>query len=67
MSQHTTLEVGPDLPLNEVRDRRAARASIREEGLKLFPDDSVQKRLLRLAALVIGHANPVRDRGWWCQ
>jgi hypothetical protein len=35
---------------------------IGEEGLEVVSDDFVEKRLLRLVALVVGHVDPVWDR-----
>ena len=41
-------------------ERRIQGVRLTREGLS---DNFVEKRLLRLVALVVGHVPPVRDRG----
>ena len=62
MCQHTALEIGPQLALDESRHGCTVLSRIREERLELLADDFVEERLLRLVALVSGHGTPGRDR-----
>ena len=48
--QDATAQVGPELLLDEARDRLASRSSMSEEGLELALDDAVEDALLRAAA-----------------
>jgi hypothetical protein len=64
MRQHPALEVCAQLSLDETGNRLTPLASVGEKRFEMFADDLIQERLLRLAAFVLGHANPVRDRGW---
>ncbi len=62
MGQHTALETGPQLALDESRHGRTVLSRIREKRLELLADDFEEERLLRLVALVSGHGAPGRDR-----
>ena len=62
MCQHTALEIGPQLALDESRHGCTVLSRIREERLELLADDFVEECLLRLVALVSGHGAPGRDR-----
>ena len=62
-SEDATIEIRTDFALDEASDRRSMLSRIRGERLKCLSDDFVKKRLLRLVALVVGHVDPVRDRG----
>ena len=61
-SEDSAVEVGAQFALDEVGDRRALFARIGKEGLEILSDNLVEQRLLRLVALVLCHAGPVRDR-----
>ena len=63
MGEHPALEIGAQLSFDETGNRLTPLARVGEKRLELFADDLMQERLLRLAAFVLGHANPVRDRG----
>jgi len=60
MGEYPALEIRAQLSLDEVRDGLTPLASFCEKRLELFADDSMEQRSLRLAAFVLGHANPVR-------
>ena len=60
--EDSAVEVGPQLTLHESGDWRPSLVRIFEERLELLADDFMKKRLLRLAALVVGHVDPVWDR-----
>ncbi len=50
------------LPLDEAGRALVPALCAREEGLQLLADDLVKQGLLRVAALVLGHEIPGRDR-----
>jgi len=52
MGEHATLEISPQLALDEARHGHAPIPGTNQEGLELFPDDLVKKRLLGLVACV---------------
>jgi hypothetical protein len=60
--EHAAAEEGAKLLLDEVQGRLLSARGAREKAFQLLPHDPVKKRLLRLMALVLGHAVPVRDR-----
>ena len=66
-SEDATIEIRADFAFNEVGDGRSLLARVREKGLEALSDDFVEKRLLRLVALVVGHVDPVRDRVGVCE
>ena len=61
-SEDAAIEICADFALDEASDRRSMLARIGEERLECLSDDFVEKCLLRLVALVVGHVDPVRDR-----
>ncbi len=50
--EHSALEIGPDLPLDEASDRSARRSGAFEERLKVLAHHAMKERLLRLVAFV---------------
>ena len=56
------LPQAPQLALVESRHGCTVLSRIREKRLELLSDDFVEKRLLRLVALVSGHGAPGLDR-----
>ncbi len=61
-SEDATIEIRTDFAFNEASNGRSLLARVREKGLEVLSYDFVEKRLLRLVALVVGHVDPVRDR-----
>jgi hypothetical protein len=61
-SEDATIEIRTDFAFNEASNGRSLLARVREKGLEVLSDDFVEKRLVRLVALVVGHVDPVRDR-----
>ena len=66
----TAIEIGADFPFDEASNRGSLLARIGEKRLEILSDDFVEKRFLRLVALVAGliddHVDPVRDRVGEC-
>ena len=62
MRKHATAQEGAELLLDEVRSELLSVCGAREEALELLANDLMKERLLRLMALVLGHAVPGRDR-----
>jgi hypothetical protein len=60
--ENAAIEIPADLAFDEASNGGSLLTRIGEEALELLPDDFVEKRLLRLVALVVGHVDPVRDR-----
>ena len=60
--QDTAAQEGAELLLDETGDRLIAARSARQEAFQLLAYDLVEEGLLRLMALVLGHAAPSRDR-----
>jgi hypothetical protein len=61
MRQDTAAQEGPELLLDEARNRLIAVGRAREEALELLADDLVEEGLLRVMALVLDHEAPFRD------
>jgi hypothetical protein len=61
-SEDAAVEISADLAFDEASNGCSLLARAREEGLEVLSDDFVEKRLLRLVALVVDHVDPVRDR-----
>jgi len=61
-SEDATIEIRADLAFNEASNGGSLLARVGEKGLQILSDDFVEKRLLRLVALVVGHVDPLRDR-----
>jgi hypothetical protein len=61
-SENPAIEISPQLALNEPGNGCALPTCVGEETLESVAHYLVEERLLRLVALVIGHAGPVRDR-----
>ena len=61
-SKDATIEIRTDFAFNEASNGRCLLACVRKKGLEVLLDDFVEKCLLRLVALVVGHVDPVRDR-----
>jgi hypothetical protein len=57
------IEIRTDFALDEAGNGGSLFARVGEEGREGLSDNFVEKRLLRLVALVVGHVAPVRDRG----
>ena len=60
--EHAAVEVGTQLSLDESRYGCTLLTGPGEEQLELLTDHFVEQCLLRLVALVLCHADPVRDR-----
>jgi hypothetical protein len=52
VGEHAALEIGPDLPLDESRDRGASGPRPFEKRLQVLAQDTVEERLLGLVAFV---------------
>ena len=59
---HAAAEEGAKLLLDEARRGLLSVCGAREEAFELLANDLMQKSLLRLTALVLGHEVPDRDR-----
>ena len=62
LSEDAAIEIGTDFTFDEASNGCSLLARVGEECLEGFSDDFVEKRLLRLVALVVGQVDPVRDR-----
>ena len=62
-SEDATIEKRTDLAFNEASNGCSPLARVREKGLEALSHDFVEERLLRLVALVLGHADPVGTGG----
>jgi hypothetical protein len=61
-SEDAAIEIRTDFALDEASNGCSLLARVREKALEVLSDDVVEKRLLRLMTLVVGHMDPVRDR-----
>jgi len=61
-SEDAAIEIGAQFALDEASNGRSPLARVREKRLEILSDDFVEKRLLRLVAVVVDHVDPVRDR-----
>jgi hypothetical protein len=62
MREHAAAKEGAKLLLDEARGRLLSVCGAREKTFELLANDLVKQSLLRLMALVLGHAVPDRDR-----
>ncbi len=61
-SEDSAIKISPQLTLYESGDGGTLVACSGEEALEGLTHHLIEERLLRLVALVVGHADPVRDR-----
>jgi len=52
VSEHTAVQIGADLALDEAGDRHVSRSCTGEEGLELVADDLMEEGLLGLVTFV---------------
>jgi hypothetical protein len=62
MGEYATAEEAAKLLLDEVRCRLPSACGASEKAFQLLANDTMEERLLRLMAFVVGHAIPLRDR-----